>query len=574
MGQVRARLAMRTLAQLAESIDRIDGRSYRAYKDLEGSYRADNFELHIDHVQGDPFAAPSRLRAFVPHHVSGIDAELRERFIRRVAIADFLARVFSNACRDIEQRRGSGRSGMIAIDTPGQEVLERTACQVDDSGVELRFTVGLPASGRRVLGRQARALLLEDVPDALMAATSAASIDHAALAHHAGCVEDSDTLRAQLRDQGLVAFIADGAMLPRRSGIDPRPMLGHAVPVESPEALRVTLTRANGEAVSGLGIRAGVSLIVGGGYHGKSTLLAAIELGIYDHRPGDGRELVVSDWDTVRIRAEDGRSIASVDISPFIDNLPGGRDTARFCSEDASGSTSQAANVVEALEAGARVLLIDEDTAATNFMIRDGRMQQLIAKDKEPITPFVDKVRQLYDEHGVSTVIVVGGSGDYFDVADWVIAMEDYVPRDVTARAKEIAEQPTDRRIEGGDQFGQLRARVPIANSLDPSKGRRASKIGARDCKAIQFGEYDVDLSGVGALVARSQLVAIGHALDYARSAMRDGATVGEVLDAIDAVIDDRGLDGIARQPTGDRAQFRRFELAAALNHLRSLRIK
>jgi predicted ABC-class ATPase len=324
-----------------------------------------------------------------------------------------------------------------------------------------------------------------------------------------------------------------------------------------------------------MGVPAGVTLIVGGGYHGKSTLLNALERGVYNHVPGDGRELVVTDEGAVKIRAEDGRAVTGVDISPFIGALPNGADTRHFSTANASGSTSQAANIVEALEAGARVLLVDEDTAATNFMIRDHRMQELIAKEREPITPFIDKVRQLYDEHGVSTILVMGGSGDYFDVADTAIALDAYVPRDVTGQARAIAHKyQAERRAEGGDRFGEVTPRVPMAASLDPSKGRRGVKISARGVKTILFRTSEIDLTAVEGLVDPSQLNAIGQALYYARQRYMDGSrTLPEILDAVMADIDRGGLDVLDRRPVGDLARFRRYELAAALNRLRTLRV-
>lgn len=565
---------MQPLAALSTLLRRIDGRSYRAYKDLRGSYAASDYELHVDHVQGDPFAAPSRLRVFVPHAAAAFDPSWWADATRRVALADLLVRNFARACRRVAQRRGSGKSGMIDIDAPSQQVLERTAGRVTEHGIELRFAVGLPASGRRVLGREANALLTEDVPEVVERSAFAECYQPRELAEHIESVEDQRALRAQLGDAGLVAFIGDGSLLPRKSGVDPRPMArDEAVPFETPDAFAVTLDTPNRGPVRGMGIPTGVTLIVGGGYHGKSTLLTAIELGIYDCIPGDGRELVVASEAVVKIRAEDGRRVEGVDISPFIDNLPGGRDTRSFRSEDASGSTSQAANVMEAIEAGARTLLIDEDTAATNFMIRDQRMQQLIAKEREPITPFVDKVRQLADDNGVSTIVVIGGSGDYFDVADRVIAMDAFRPQDVTERAKEIAATPTGRRAEGGTAFGEVRPRHPLGRSVDASKGRRERKIGVRDMSGIQFGAHHIDLSAVGQLVERSQLRAIGHALAHARRYMDGEATLPEVLDAIDRDLADRGLDAFSSATPPDFARFRRFDLATALNRLRTLEV-
>ncbi len=567
----------RPIQELQSTLRRIDGRGYKAYKDIQGVYQAPGFILYIDHVQGDPFAAPSRLRAFVPHSVAQFPRDLYATPIRRVALADYINRVFANACRQVEQKRGSGKSGLIAIDRPGQEVIPRTAVIVRDQGIEIRFVVGLPAAGRRVLGRQAEELLTHDVPRIVRRAALYASLNSQNLRRHVETVEDADALRRMLPDLGLVAFVADGAILPRRSGVDPRPLReGVVIPFQSPPERRVSVTLPNRGQISGMGIPPGITLIVGGGYHGKSTLLNALELGVYNHIPGDGREFVVTDPGAVKIRAEDGRRVEKVNISPFINNLPFGRDTTRFCTEDASGSTSQAANIMEALEAGATLLLVDEDTAATNFMIRDHRMQELVAKEKEPITPFVDKVRQLYTDLGVSTILVMGGSGDYFDVADTVIMLDEYRPYDVTERARAIAEKyKSERRPEGGEHFGEVSHRVPLASSLDPSKGKREVKITAKGVKTILFGRHEIDLSAVEQLVDPSQLNAIGQALYYAREKYMDGQrTVREILDAVERDIVEHGLDVIDVRPMGDYAYFRRFELAAALNRLRTLRVR
>jgi len=446
---------------------------------------------------------------------------------------------------------------------------------VDPHFVEARFVVGLPAAGRRVLGRQAAAMLCDDLPRIVDAALRFAANNRTALYRHLHTAEDADWLRPQLAASGLVAFVGDGALLPRRSGVDERPLTQGGVPFKTPRSLRVEFKLPNTGVVTGMGIPVGVTLIVGGGYHGKSTLLNALERGVYNHIPGDGRELVVTTESAVKIRAEDGRAVTGVDISPFIGMLPNGMDTRCFSTANASGSTSQAANIVEALEVGARMLLVDEDTAATNFMIRDSRMQELIAKEREPITPFVDKVRQLYQEQGVSSILVMGGSGDYFEVADTIIAMDAYVPRDVTGIAKEIAmRHRSQRHPEGGQHFGSITPRVPLADSLDPSKGRRDVKISARGVKTILFGANEIDLTQVEQLVDPSQLNAIGQALYYARQQYMDGQrTLPQILDAVMADLQAKGLDVLDNRPLGDLAMFRRHELAAALNRLRTLRV-
>ncbi len=564
---------------LRRMLRRIDGRGYKAYKDIEGAYGFPDFTLFIDHVQGDPFAAPSRIRAAVRHDLAAFPPETLTAKSRTVGLADYLLRRFDSGCRMADRRAGSGKSGLIGIDSPGQEILERTAVIVGDHGLEARFHVGLPARGRRILAREADHILLELVPRIVAASLFYASLeeDTAALLKHVETNEDADYLRGAITRQGLVAFIADNAVLPRRSGVDDRPLdKGRVVRFRSPESLRVGFTLPNAGTIAGMGIPAGVSLIVGGGYHGKSTLLNAIERGIYNHIPGDGREFTVTDPGAIKIRAEDGRRVERVDISPFISNLPFGEDTCAFSTENASGSTSQAANIVEAIEAGASLILTDEDTAATNFMIRDHRMQELISKDKEPITPFVDKIRHLRSDRGVSTILVMGGSGDYFDVADRVIAMESFTAADVTAEARAIAAKyASERQEEGGSAFGSAGPRVPIKESLDPSKGRRDVKISGRGLKTILFGRHTIDLSRVEGLVHPSQVNAIGQALYYARSKYMDGQrTLAEILHLVLADIERDGLDIIDRRAMGDYAAFRGIELAAALNRLPTLRVK
>ncbi len=561
---------------LISDLHRIDGKGYKAYKDIqEKEYEFQDFTLRVDHVQGDPFAAPSRLRVWVPQDAAQFSADTYHSKSREVAVRDYIARIFNYTLRNVNQHRGSGKSGDMAIDAPGQQVLERTAVFIDDKNVEVRFTAGLPAQGRRVLGQQAASMLTESLPRVVSEALMYGALDEKALYRHIQTVEDADSLRSQLSDRNLIAFVPDGALLPRRSGMDERPMGEGGVPFQAPESLRVKLERPNSEPITGMGVPAGVTLIVGGGYHGKSTMLKALEQGIYNHRPDDGREFVVTDPAAVKIRAEDGRSVAGVDISPFIADLPGGASTAEFSTENASGSTSQAANIMEYLEVGAQTLLIDEDTSATNFMIRDHRMQELIAKDKEPITPFVDKIRQLYTDLDVSTVVVMGGSGDYFEHADTVIAMEDFKPHDVTGRAKEIADTyRAERTAEGGDAFGTVASRTPRAESINPAKGKKSVNVKTRGKRHIQFGSEDIDLAGVEQLVDSSQTRAIAQGLVYIKKILENGSTLTHALDQVEAEVVEHGYDVLMPGRPGDLAEFRRFELAAALNRLRSLEME
>ena len=563
------------MENLRQILKRIDGRGYKAYKDIQGSYRAGQMELRVDHVQGDPFAEPSRLTLRVPLDRTWIPPELVSTELRRVAMGDLITRIFSWALGGGEQR-GSGKSGRLTVDAPGQEILPRSSCLATPDAVELRFKAGLPAAGRRVLGREAWDMLGGDVPTAATR-TLAPGLDFRDRAlRHIAAVEDAAAARAALRPKGLVAFVAEGAVLPRRSGVDPRPMERGATPFGPiPEAFRVELDLPHRGRVAGLGIPAGVTLVVGGGYHGKSTLLAALSLGVYDHIPEDGRELVVTDPDAVSIRAEDGRRVEGLDISPFIRDLPGGRSTQAFSTDDASGSTSQAANIMEALEAGARVLLIDEDTSANNFMIRDHRMQRLVARENEPIVPFIDQVRGLYERLGVSTLLVLGGSGDYFDVADHVIQMNDYRPLDVTAQARAICEElPTGRTREG--DFEGLRAgpRRVLPRSFDPQKGRRAEKVRALETRAILFGREEIDLTGLEQLVEDSQARFIADVMLHIHRHLADGSRdLGSLVEEALEAFSEGGFDRLSRGCYGNRAACRPFEVAAAINRLRTLAV-
>lgn len=569
---------MATERDLRRVLLRIDGKGYKAYQDLRGRYELPGFVLFVDHVQGDPFAPPSRLRVRVPRERAGFPRELFGNKSREVALRDFLTREFDRWARKASGRRGTGKSGLIAIDPCYQQILEKSSVLLTDEWVEARFVMGLPARGRRVLGREALSLLTEVLPQIVERALHYPHLDPNALRKHVETAEDADAARAQLASLGLIAFIVDGAVLPRRSGVDDRPLpLGEgAIPFRSPDSLRVELELPHRGRVTGMGIPEGVTLIVGGGYHGKSTLLRALERGVYNHVPDDGRELVVTHPDAVKIRAEDGRRIEKVNISPFIGDLPGGRSTRAFSTENASGSTSQAANILEALEAGAKVLLLDEDTSATNFLIRDHRMQELIAKEHEPITPLLDKIRPLYRDRRVSTVLVMGGSGDYFDVADTVIAMIEFLPHDVTGKAREIARTyRTERKPEGGERFGEVTPRVPRPESLDPRRGRREVKLHVRDVDELVFGTEEVDLSAVEQIVHPSQVRAIAEAMVYARRHYLDGRrTLREVLDEVMRDLDAQGLDGLTRSPRGDLARFRKHELAAAINRLRTLEVR
>ncbi|MEJ2539646.1 MAG: ABC-ATPase domain-containing protein [Gemmatimonadota bacterium] len=566
---------MKTLDDLTRLLHHIDGRGYPAYKEIRGRWEYPDFHLGVDHVQGDPFAAPSRLRLILPPSTAGLEPWILERASRRVGAAAWIARRAAKDIRRLAPGRGSGKSGQLAVATPGQLVLPQTAVRISPSGeMEVRLTLGLPARGRRVMGREAARLFSEVLPGVVSDLLAPNAWSPGELRTAAAANEDAEALRDRLPDHGLVAFVADGAILPRRSGVDDRPLESGAVAFRSPEGLRVTLDTPNAGPVCGMGIPEGVTLIVGGGFHGKSTLLRALEAGVFNHRPGDGREQVVARRDAVKLRAEDGRSVRAVDISPFIGDLPGGQGTKRFSTGNASGSTSQAAGLVEALEVGARLLLMDEDTAATNFLIRDRRMQLLVPPEREPIVPLVDRIRDLYQALGVSAVLVLGGSGDYLDVADTVVGMVEFEPEELTERAREVAqERPTGRVPETGPPLAPPRPRRIRTGSFPEGRGGRGLRVRTLDAHRVRVGDRILDLSGVEQLLLPTQLRTVAAAFEsLAREGRVGDEPLGALVEHLEAELT-RDLDRVDPRGTGDLAWVRRFELAAALNRLRGLEV-
>lgn len=557
-------MARNTLSDLFSHTKSLDGAGYGAYKKLKGAYSEPGLTASIDRVQADPYAAPSKVRLILPMQAVGIPQHLVDDATGRVAVADFLARRI---------QADPNRPRNVHIGDIGQQVLERTHVLVTPDSVEARLLVGLPAKGRRILGRQAAHLLADDLPqlaDDCLRHDRFAPADVRALEDHVALLRDQEALRAQLKPRKLVAFVGNGAILPRAAGDSDRPLAANrATAFESPESLSQTFELPSGRTVTGMGIPEGLTVIVGGGYHGKSTLLRALERGIYPHIAGDGREWVISRTDVASVRAEDGRPITGDDISPFITNLPTGADTRHFTTTNASGSTSQAANVVEAHAAGASALLIDEDTSATNFMIRDHLMQRLVPNNKEPITPFVQRVRSLYDATSVSTVLIAGGSGAYLRLADTIIAMDAYRPSEVTARAHEIALE--GEAPEEAGEFRHITAeRVPAHGTLSSRKPPKP-----RGLSTISVDRSDIDLSGVGQLVAPSQTAAIAAALAWL-SKNADGQTpLVDLVARLEQQITEEGLAVLApgRDHPGHLSRPRGAEILAAANRYRELKL-
>nr|WP_300904320.1 ABC-ATPase domain-containing protein [Faecalibaculum rodentium] len=559
---------MNTAQDLKEILRRIEGRPYPAYKDTRGTYAFGPFLLSIDHVQGDPFAAPSDVSVLVKD--PGFPSDILRTRQTRIAAEDRILRFFGQALhRQSRPGKGSGKSGKLSVTRPGQEILERTSCHLyEDGSVRVRFNIGFPANGRRILARELERILFVTLPtvvnESLIYKNYTPKMKEE-LQETWQLAMDQTAIRNQLKVLDLAAFVADGSILPRESGVSQKPMQ-EAVAFAAPESLAVEVETPFRGRIRGLGIRKGVTLIAGGGYHGKSTLLEALERGVYDHIAGDGRELVITDETAVKSRAEDGRSVQDVNISGFITNLPNGKDTVAFSTEDASGSTSQAAGLAEAIEAGTKTLLMDEDTSAANFMIRDNLMQEVVHGDQEPIIPFMDRVRELYEKDGISTILVAGSSGAFFSKADTVIQMDQYVPLDITEKAKNAAKAYVFREKENLQPFDCRSVRIPHR-----VKESERSKVRSRGMDTISVDRQDIDMRYVEQLVDPEQLAAIGQLLKLAnREIVDDSRTLTEVVDVLEDRMNAGALDETVR---GHGARPRKQEILAAFNRQRFQKI-
>ena len=548
------------LIQLLRSVD---GSSYGAYKRALGDWDYGEFQVHLDRIQSDPYAPPSAIRLVTTPQALGLPESATGPRDAQIAAADYLQRRCAAALR----------GGDISIAGLGQEILERSALSVTPERVEVRLQVRMPARGRTIQGRQAAQIFERDVPALFDGALDLRGKDDAQrdLTRHIQTMEDHRALQAALEENRWVAFVADGAVLPRESGISERP-LTDAVPFESPDSRAATVQLPHAGQVTGMAVGRGVTLIVGGGYHGKSTLLSAIERGVYPHVPGDGRELVAALPAAMKVRAADGRPITDVDVSPFINHLPTGSDTAHFSTQNASGSTSQAASIVECLEGLSPLLLIDEDTSATNLMIRDERMRALVSASEEPITPLIDRIQGLTADGEVSAVIVMGGSGAYLDVADCVLQMNSYHCTEATERARKVsAEYP--RQLDALPGFPALPERRIL-----PTRASDRPKTRSGGLDSISLDRDDIDLRDVEQIADRGQTEAIAWAVRGITVNLADGeASLRDLADEINQRIDEHGLDALtkfgARRYPAFLVRPRAIDIMAAVNRYRKLRV-
>jgi len=572
------------MKHLMEFFTRIDGKPYASYGQLQGiSFQRSDYDLRFEHIQASPGAYPASVCSVRMTQMNlGLDPSDVSNKNRAIAVKDYILRVFNDGVeQNTRPNRGSHGSGSYQpIDLPPQ-ILERNIVQFDNEGVQFYFRISLPGSrDNRVLGKQACDMVMLELPRVIDFIKHSLTNQKKRLLKHCDSTEDMLLLQAKLKDHGLVAFIADGSILPRESGISEAPLKHGAVPFFAPEDLAVRVDLPHAGTLRGLGIRCGVTALIGGGFHGKSTLLDSLVKSVYPHVPGDGREGVATDPSAVCICAEDGRSVNGVDISGFIPNVPGGADTRRFVTVNASGSTSEAAAIIEAVLSESRLLLIDEDSSASNFLNRDRIMRRLIPE--ETIIPLFDRVRDLYENHGVSTLIVTGGSSGYIGAADHVIAMRDYLPVCMTTQAREL-KMPAPSRPR--DPLVIRDERMLLPDNFNPSY--RAERIGKtipvrikplrRYEKILEYGESTLDLTKLAGLVDSDQILAVGHALLLARNRFGHAHMSPSKLSlTINDLMDDDGLDSLNKYTNTKLflARPRLQDLSGAINRIRNIAIR
>lgn len=537
---------MKNSEELRQQLRSINRKSYPAYKGLKGLYHFGNYILSIDHVQGDPFASPSHVSIQISHRDAGFPVEYYKNTLTGTTLCDYLTRQFEKQVSQYSFRaKGSGKSGLLTASHCGQEILSRTACEITEKGITARFFVGFPANGRTINATELEKILFDFLPVCIQKSFFYSSLNAKELQNYIELAEDQEFIRQTLPAKNLCAFIADGSILPRESGISSRPMKA-SIPFTSPDSLRISINLPHKGKITGMGIPKGITLIVGGGYHGKSTLLNALELGVYNHIPGDGREYVITDATAVKLRSEDGRFIKDVDISMFINDLPNKKDTRCFSTLDASGSTSQAAGIVESMEAGSHLFLLDEDTSATNFMVRDAFMQQVIQREKEPITPFLERAEDLYKKAGISTILVAGSSGAFFHIADTIIQMDNYVPKDITASVKKLCSQyplpavsvtdfqlPHSHRIMSRPAESSKHLRHNSRGNHSDSGAAKPERLKTRisGTDGFSLGRQEIDLRYTEQLIDAEQTAALGLLLKYAVEHLADGRrTLPEIV--------------------------------------------
>ena len=577
--------------QLKMLIASLENAPYHKIQSLRGRFQFPHYTFQFLRIQGSPGANPASIANLsIPIKASGLPEQSLATSFAQLALADFLIRRFNQGIvKFVQQNRGKDGSGSFHTIELSQKMLQRDCVLFSKNSIELRFIFSLPANGSG--GRQFDAkqtwLMFEQELSPLVDFTffyhGYSEASQNLLNKFLAVQKNRQAIKHYMKKNGLCVFISNGALLPRLSGIDDKPDLAEKIEkFQSPKTLLVEIPLHENSTIKGMGIKQGITCITGGGYHGKSTLLQAILAGVYAHIPGDGREYIVTRDDAVFTRAEEGRSIRQVNISPFIRQLPNGKKTENFSTDNASGSTSQAASIVEAIELQSHLLLFDEDSCATNFLYRDELIKKILDKKNEPIKPLYTCIRSLWKQHKISMIFVVGGLGSFLQKADTCLLMDNYQCKDITGKARkslgEIIEEDQDHLIFSSNR--------PLSSqNFDPSYTNQRLKktipIRIKDLRnAPRQLEYGMDLINLEALpqIAEApQMRSIGYCLLTIKQQMCDNSnkpqTIYDWLQWLTKKLDQEGLPCLQTTYPGLSSRPRLYEIAAAINRIRSLRI-
>lgn len=567
---------MKDKQEFYELLGEIDGREFSEYNRIIGDYDFARYILKVTRIPNEADDASTLFVVRVPSAIAGFPPNLYTTAIRRTALEDLLVRKISASIERTAAYDDQGLSRRrLSVATPGQKILPRSALVISDDFIEARLTVQLPARRGRILGEEARHVFFEELPAVVNASLIYCNLEETEVDQFVDLMEDADAIRQALPTRGLIGFVGEGSFLIRVDRSD-RPDYDRDVPFVVPEEMLVDIDVPNKGRVRGMGIPSGITVILGDAYSGRTELMKALAAGIYNHVPGDGREYVITMPDTVYIAAEDRRSVQRVDISAFVRQNPAGRDVRQYTTTHADPCAAQAAAVAEALEVGARALLFDESDSNSGFLCQDSRLKGLASRAEPRLIPLSACARQMVDELGLS-IVVAGASSvtEFIPVADTVLRVDDYQVTNVTREAKQLAIQPSELKPDSAALTRLVEySRWVVPSSLDPSSGRHDAVVGAESLHQLRFGKHVIDLTAVTQLADTYQTETIGLILYYAKNRYLDeGRPIREILDLIDRDLSTEGLECLTRDLRGDLARPRRYEIAAALNRLITLRI-
>ena len=564
---------MKDKVEFFQLLSEIDGKDVSEFSRIVGDFDFSRFVLKISRISSESDLSGVLFLVRVPQNVASFPQHLYSTPIRRTALEDLLTRRVAQTVERLARFDDAGVARRrLSIATPGQKILPRSSMVVSDDQVEARLYLQLPSRDGKILGAAAKEIFFDELPQVVNGALIYSNLDEGDVEQFVGLMEDADQIRQTLPTRGLISFVAEGSLLARSAGADtPDYSRDQGVTVE--DKLRVEMEVPNAQTIRGLGISTGITVILGDEYSGRVELMRAIAAGIYNHIPGDGREMVITMPDAVYVAADPGRSIQRVDISPFLARAPQG-DAKNFSTDRADPCASQMASTIESLEVGARALLFDESDSSLAFLARDERLGGIA--DGSSIVSLAARARQLADELGVSLVIGgAAGAASFVPVADTVLRIQDHRVTDITLEAKGWNIPSVPPRGDATD-FAHImeKTRWLVASSIDPSSGRLDLFIEAATVDKLGFGHVEVNLKGIAQLADRFQTQTIGLIMDYGRQRyMDEGRPIREILDLVDRDLSTEGLECLSRDLRGDLVRPRRYEIAAALNRLRTLRV-